>query len=928
MVGVEAGHRIGARVGIALLAAVIALLALVGTASAATIAAAPLVLVDGPTVAGAVKDAQSPAYYAIDLQLAQRVEVTIDSPMATDITARLFRPGVDDATLSATTPRNVVALAKGVNAKTFAADWPGRWILEVAGPTPAPYSVSVKGISPGTPGKVAGATSVSMANGMIAGTTYVSTTLDPENPTSTTGRIAWVQASAGDRVTIQATSTNGKPLVLEAFRPDVTDATIESETPVASVTTTTAATLAFNADEDGQWIVRAAPAADDNGITKPATFTALLNGVVPRDPATTCVDDVTDIGLVRVSGCVTTGRNSVSATGPISFSGVDFIPATSAPIRIDPKTLEVSSTGDFSVDMLGMRVLPATRYFLFKNSRTFEVPDATDLWGVPITGSLKASWSLEDGGTLSLDGTAKLPMLGVDGRLAVTITGDSGIRGLHIGVGVEYLYGISFTGALTYRNEVSGGQMINVWRGDLSMSFGVAKPSWLTSKETTGASTESDPLAPDTAAPSSDAKGSALPASLVGAAGALEFRDGRLAFLRGAVNTKIPIGQTGMFVTQLGAALRWDPYFMIAGNGTISLGPDVNGISALAIAGHVGWASAGSCPGSTQSSPNWFGGGSATIAGWFSIVALDACFQQADTPYIVVSGTTGFGVANVLTGTARLDGYVYGTKALMLEGTADMNVWGVGVDGRVVISDAGYAACGAAYIDIFGMRRRMEVGAEGRWADGAAKTAFACPDFAPYLTVPLARSMRTDGVPITVPKGVDQVDIVVKGGSGVVPGIDIVGPDGTVVAQSASTSAPTLTGAVFAPRTSDGAMQIALPVLTAGTYLIRVQAGGSIASVETSLPRATPVVKARIVRSGGVRTLRYTATGLDGRRVRFAVTGRGVGRLLATTGKSTGALRIGSTGTVRGVRRVTAEIIDERGFAQAPVVVARYVVRG
>ena len=46
--------------------------------------------------------------------------------------------------------------------------------------------------------------------------------------------------------------------------------------------------------------------------------------------------------------------------------------------------------------------------------------------------------------------------------------------------------------------------------------------------------------------------------------------------------------------------------------------------------------------------------------------------------------------------------------------------WGVGVDGRVVLSNAGYAACGAAYINIFGMKRRLEVGAEGPWSGGAA----------------------------------------------------------------------------------------------------------------------------------------------------------------------------------------------------------------
>ena len=42
----------------------------------------------------------------------------------------------------------------------------------------------------------------------------------------------------------------------------------------------------------------------------------------------------------------------------------------------------------------------------------------------------------------------------------------------------------------------------------------------------------------------------------------------------------------------------------------------------------------------------------AVIAKWFSILALDACYQQAPTPYVVITGQSGFGIANVLTGTA------------------------------------------------------------------------------------------------------------------------------------------------------------------------------------------------------------------------------------------------------------------------------------
>ena len=188
---------------------------------------------------------------------------------------------------------------------------------------------------------------------------------------------------------------------------------------------------------------------------------------------------------------------------------------------------------------------------------------------------------------------------------------------------------------------------------------------------------------------------------------------------------------------------------------------------------------------------------------WFTILRLDACYQDGATPYAVVRGQSGFGFANILTGTAQFDGYVYGDQAMMIDGTGDMHIWGVGVTGRVVLSDYGAAACGAAYLNVFGMKRRLEVGVERRWSEGVNKAAFACPDFAPYVTVPVAHSTRADGMSFTVPTGVDQVNIVARGAGGV-PGVDIVAPDGTVVAQSASTTEPTLVGAVFAPRAEIG----------------------------------------------------------------------------------------------------------------------------
>ena len=857
----------------------VALALLVGAAAAG--ASEPIAIPIGGTGVGAVQGTANPAHFTLDADLAQIVQLQLDTPTTGALIAKVYRPGAVDAGLP---PRKTLTLYQGTNRYPLTVDWPGRWTIEVSGAVDAPVSITATELAAGLKGELEGATTVDDAPGLVAGATVIGSTLDPAKPSSVHGRFLFVQAEAGDRVQVRVGAIEGRPLRVEAFRPGVTDATADSDEPVGVVGVTDAGTLAFDADMAGQWIIRVVPTPGAKGTARPAPFTATLVSVEPRDPATTCVDDVTDIGLVEARGCVKVGRSVVTARGTIQLGGVVIVPLTDAPLRIDPKTLEVTSTGDYAVDILGTRVLSATKYFVFEGTHTFVTEPDSQIFGAPLTGNLTVTWSLERGGTVAVEGTARLPGLGVSGDLAFSVSFERGVSGLRIRVGVDDLHGVAFSGTLRYRRVETGATYANVWRGGLSVAIGV-----------TSAPVDGE-----------------LPAGIVGAAGEMEIRDGKLAYLRAAVNSKIPIGSTGLFVTQLGAGLRWNPYFAIDGTGTIALGPPVGDASALAITGEAGWADGGSCPGTTAEGQRWYGGGKAVIAKWFTILRLDACYQDGATPYAVVRGQSGFGFSNILTGTAQFDGYVYGDQAMMIDGTGDMHIWGVGVTGRVVLSDYGAAGCGAAYLNVFGMKRRVEVGVERRWSEGVNKAAFACPDFAPYVTVPVARSTRADGVSFTVPTGVDQVNILAQG-AGAVPGVEIVAPDGTVVAQSTSTTETTLEGAVFAPRAATYEMQIALPIVQAGTYLIRAQAGSTITSIETSLPQPEVTVRARVVRENGTRVLRYTIRNLDGRRVRFT----GNRRILGTVRSDTGTL------PARGARRITATVIDERGFAQTPVVVVR-----
>ena len=241
-----------------------------------------------------------------------------------------------------------------------------------------------------------------------------------------------------------------------------------------------------------------------------------------------------------------------------------------------------------------------------------------------------------------------------------------------------------------------------------------------------------------------------------------------------------------------------------------------------------------------------------------------------------------------------------------------------------MLSDYGAAACATADVSFLGMIRRVEFGAERRWTDETGTYGFACPDFAPYRTALARRSVRTVGDwPVGVPADTKQVQIVVHGTSGSVPGVDIVDPTGAIVAQSTSVSTPTMSGALFLPDAKTGRMLIALPVNKTGTYIVRAQAGSVIASVETSLPLHNVTIKARVTQTNRTSILTYRLGSLEGRTVQFWDTSKGVARRIGKTSKTSGVIRFRQEGNTKARHTITA-IVTNHGYAMPRRIVTRY----
>ena len=881
-----------------------------------TIASA-IPLANHTAASGSILGGAKPVFYRIRARLVEHTALTL-TPIQTAsthvVTLRLFRPGVTDQNLTIATPFTEISATSVRKEASFVADWPGTWIIEVSSGGPVGFRVAAAHLPPEpSTDPISGSKTVTHAAGMIVNQAYQGTTYAPTTTNHLTPRYERVEVATPGQIRIALASTNGVPIRADIFEPGETDATVKNAASLASTTTSTSTTLVVNAPRTGEWILRITSAPHTDGAIEPATYTMTLAPIT--DPLVAdCASDITNIGLVRIQGCVESDHGSYHVRGEASFSGVLFEPNNGATLVVDPKTLEVTSTGTFDVVLLGMKVLTATNYFIFKGTQTVALPKDSSIYGMPVNGNVTLHWSLKNGGSASVIAEARLTNLGIAGLLAGEVSIDKGVSHLGVMMNVSNFHGLAFRGRLKYTEEIIGLESVSVWR--MNMDLAVLPPSPLTTL-TSPPTTRHATLAVDDTTKNA--------AGLIGAAGSIEFRDGELAFIHASVATRLPIGTTGLFLTQAGLAARFEPYFMLSGTGTIAAGPDVLGAPILKIDGQAGFATGGSCPNAPTSGFRWFGSGEATIANWFTVASLNACYQAAEEPYVIVTGTSHFDAGGIIEGNVNLTGTIVGTRAMQLEGDGQLSIFGsVGVNGRIVLSDYGAAACATADVNFLGMIRRVEFGAERRWTDETGTYGFACPDFAPYRTALARRSVRAFSEwPVGVPADTEQVQIVVHGTSGSVPGVDIVDPTGAIVAQSTSVSTPTMSGALFLPDATTGRMLIALPVNRAGTYTVRAQAGSIIASTEASVRLPNVTIKARVTQTNRTSILTYRLGNLEGRKVQFWDTSKGVARRIGTTSKTSGVIRFRQEGNTKARHTITA-IVTNHGYAMPRSIVTRY----
>lgn len=917
------------------------LLGCVGTASAADkiATAQPLPLGSSNSVQLISNGtATTPQYWTLELGLGERIRFDVSQTLSQAVTLDVFRPGPTDTTIANAKPAFTITAVSTITPKqdAFYADTTGKWIVRASAAAPTSFTFTATQLQAPTGNPVTKAfTTVLNAPRLLPQKVYTVTTYDPAVTALVSPRIARLTAAQGDRVKVAFQVTNRSGLRIEVFQPGTTDVAIATAKPIATIdppTNDAATTLTFTASIAGDYIVRGTSIGPDaKTAAKPTTFTVQLVDASPPDLQKPCIDDITNIGRTRVKGCLEAGPGGTYVTKtPVTMSGVVLEPVGGATMVIDPKTLQVTSKGTFEVVIWNIR-LPADNFFEFSGTQELNLldpkknQDGTDrdptktgdaqtgdqrglgwsdlqdgradingpqVGGLPLTGKIVLAWSLDNGGQASVTANANIPGWGATGTLAFAVSNDNGLESATVAFGSSGTTGLTFNATLAYSTEIENGLAIDVWKAGFKADVGTTVP----------------------------------PATLAGGEGALEIRDGVLSYVRVGVKTQIPVGNTGIFVTRIGASLRWKPYFAITGFGSVTAGPAIAGVSAIEISGEGGFAGGGSCPGSIADGDRWFFDGSASIVKWFTVANFGICYQGVERPFVYAYTNAGFSAAGVVEGQASLEGYLDGSRAMMIEGNANMKVFGFGVNGTVVLSDYGFAACGSGVIRPFGLAKRIEVGYERPWG-GTSKGGFACPDFSPFRTVLQARSTRAaDGWPFVVPAGTSQVNVIAVGEGGRVPAVDLVDASGSVIASSTSTTENTVGNALFIPQPDTGEMLIIAPLDKAGTYRVRAQADSTVTSIKTSLPLPEVGIDANVTLRGAKHVLTYSLKDLAGRTVEFWEVGDGVARRIGTASRASGTISFKDPESLGGKRVIKAMVLTN-GVPSPERIVARFTER-
>ena len=605
-------------------------------------------------------------------------------------------------------------------------------------------------------------------------------------------------------------------------------------------------------------------------------------------------------------GCLLKGTGSHAdeyvTGGELNLWGVRIIPEGSTKIIINPKTLELNTTG--SVKVVVTAPAPIGDVVLFRGELhrdLSKVVPGTDLFEFP-TGLFKANVF---GFDVSADIKVRLEKDGVhipvDLKLPPALGGFSGhaelfadqktglhVTSLHIHIGPIAL------GALVINTiDLDYSGVADTWAGDGSITIAGAGTLDITARFVMG-----------------------------------NFNEATLKFTPG---TPIPIGPF-VYLLEVGGGFKVDPVTINA-NATIGAGATVAGRSPVEVHGDF-----------TMTFPKQ---GPADFrlkgtVGVFLFQLADGSLDFQSDGYAAFRGHAGVDLGP-LSIDAKMDGFVDATTGN----------YGAGLDGRVAlcvkqpleicasattaaaVSNKGFAVCVRFNPpDPFG---GFEAGLTYPWAD--FKPIFV---YSPYLfgvslvahvggchtdeyrvPPPRARAAQAGATVVDVPAGLPSETILVAGTDGQ-PQITVAGPGG----ETLTSGQPSGAGTIF---TAEGvnAAYVQLKAPKAGAWTITALPGSpAIAQVMQADGYAPASITGKLGGRGRARTIRYAiAHGGHGQQVSFREHGAFGTKELGAASRASGTLRF-APADAKGGKRTVEAVVSRNGLITDIHRIATYTAPG
>jgi len=370
----------------------------------------------------------------------------------------------------------------------------------------------------------------------------------------------------------------------------------------------------------------------------------------------------------------------------------------------------------------------------------------------------------------------------------------------------------------------------------------------------------------------------------------------------------------GIFLQSISAELHVKPHLEIGGGIGLSFGPKILNTEALDVDGDL-LVDFGP-PVDVKATGDVKVVGTDVANGFLEFKAG----TDTSNPSVTAGGNLEFNLGPV-SATGHVSGAAY-PQLFQLGGNVQATVFGIGLFGSGIISNAGVGACGHISIGPF---QSPDIGFKDHWGQWPQPSGCDFGDLQTINQVQASSAAGTIPLRFRIPRGLSRAEFAAVGAS-VPPNVTLISPAGTRISTPTDEMHPAATSTMLAlSETQTKTTYFFVNRPASGVWRIVPQDSTSRpVRIERAYPLPKAHVSARLLGRGRLRTLSWRLAPIPGQTVTFIEKGATVGRVIATVRAAHGTLRFEPVAGSGGSRQIIASV-QQNDFPRAQVTVVRYI---